>query len=146
MRLVVQRVSEARVLVEGNVVGEISRGAVALLGVAATDGDKEIEWIANKLANLRIFEDAEGKMNLSSVDVGGELLVVSNFTLYGDVQRGFRPSFTQAAAPELAEPIYDKFVERMRKTGLKIETGVFGAMMRLEIMGDGPVTILVESK
>ncbi len=144
MRAVVQRVSEASVTVNGEVVGQIGRGLVVFLGVRQGDTEAEAQWLANKIANLRIFPDDEGKFNSSALDVGGEALVISQFTLYGDARRGRRPDFTQAARPEVAEPLCDKFVEYLRQAGLHVETGVFGALMLVRIFNDGPVTIILE--
>lgn len=144
MRAVVQRVSEASVTVEGKVVGQIGRGLVVLLGVRQGDTEAEAEWLANKVANLRIFADEQGKFNLSVLDVGGEALVISQFTLYGDARRGRRPDFTQAARPDVAEPLCDRFVDYLRQAGLRVETGVFGALMLVKICNDGPVTIILE--
>ena len=144
MRAVVQRVRKASVSVGGEVVGAIGPGLVVLLGVKTGDTEAEAKWLANKIANLRIFSDQEGKFNLSALDVGGEALVVSQFTLYGDARKGRRPSFTEAAPPEVAEPLVEKFVEFLRAKGLKVETGRFGAIMLVEIHNDGPVTIILE--
>lgn len=146
MRAVVQRVSEARVLVEDKTVGEIGKGLVVLLGVGQNDTDKDIEYLGDKVVNLRIFEDEDGKMNVSLLDVGGELLVVSQFTLYGDCRKGKRPSYSAAARPEVAEDLYNKFVEYCRSYNIKVETGVFQAMMDVEIHNCGPVTLLLDSK
>jgi len=126
------------------VVGAIGPGLVVLLGVKTGDTEAEARWLANKIANLRIFSDQEGKFNLSALDVGGEALVVSQFTLYGDARKGRRPSFIEAAPPEVAEPLVEKFVEFLRAKGLKVETGRFGAIMLVEIHNDGPVTIILE--
>jgi D-tyrosyl-tRNA(Tyr) deacylase len=145
MRAVVQRVARASVVVDGVVVGAIGRGFVILLGV--THGDQEVQaaWMANKVAGLRVFEDDEGKMNRSLLDVGGGALVVSQFTLYGDCRRGRRPSFTDAARPEIAEPLCDRFVDLLRQAGVRqVESGVFGAHMGVEIHNDGPVTLILE--
>jgi len=145
MRAVVQRVSKASVTVEGQLVGAIGRGLMILLGVTHSDGDEQARWLANKVAGLRIFEDAEGKMNRSLLDVGGGALVVSQFTLYGDSRRGRRPSFTDAARPEVAEPLCTRFGELLRQEGVKeVQSGVFGAHMQVEIHNDGPVTLIVE--
>ena len=144
MRAVVQRVRKASVSVGGGVVGAIGPGLVVLLGVKTGDTEAEARWLANKIANLRIFSDQEGKFNLSALDVGGEALVVSQFTLYGDARKGRRPSFIEAAPPEVAEPLVEKFVEFLRAKGLKVETGRFGAIMLVEIHNDGPVTIILE--
>jgi D-tyrosyl-tRNA(Tyr) deacylase len=141
----VQRVARASVTVEGKVVGAIERGLLILLGVTHDDGDEQAAWLANKVAGLRIFEDDEGKMNLSLLDVGGSALVVSQFTLYGDASRGRRPSFTAAARPEVAEPLCDRFVELLRDAGVtRVESGAFGAHMMVEIHNDGPVTLILE--
>ena len=144
MRAVVQRVKRASVSIEGEVVGAIGPGLVILLGIKEGDGEEEAKWMARKVANLRIFSDQEGKFNLSALDVDGEALVVSQFTLYGDARKGRRPSFTQAAPPEVAEPLVEKFVQFLRETGLKVKTGRFGAEMLVEIHNDGPVTIILE--
>ena len=144
MRALIQRVSRAHVAVDGQIVGRIGRGFVVLLGVTHADTRADAEWVAAKIAGLRVFDDAAGKMNLSLADVGGELLVVSQFTLYGDARKGRRPSFTDAAAPEQAEPLVDLFVETLRAAGFPVATGVFGAHMDVEILNDGPVTLLVE--
>jgi len=146
MRAVVQRVSEARVSVDGRVAGEINKGLVVLLGVGHDDDEKDIRYLADKIINLRIFEDEDGKMNISLHDVGGELLIVSQFTLYGDCRKGKRPSYDKAAKPDAAERVYNKFVEYCRTFGIKVETGVFQAMMMVEIHNDGPVTLLLDSK
>ncbi len=144
MRAVVQRVSRASVTVDGQVVGAIGRGVVVLLGVTHNDGEAEAAWLARKIAGLRIFEDEAGKMNASLLDVGGEALVVSQFTLYGDARKGRRPSFTRAAPPEIAAPLVDRFAELLRQAGVPVQTGRFGAHMLVEIHNDGPVTILLE--
>jgi D-tyrosyl-tRNA(Tyr) deacylase len=144
MRAVVQRVSKASVSVEGRTVGSIGRGLVALLGIAHDDGEEEARFLADKTANLRIFADDEGKFNLSALEVGAEALVVSQFTLYGDARKGRRPSFTKAAPPDVAAPLVDKFVKFLEQEGLHVETGIFGAMMVVEIHNDGPVTIILE--
>ncbi|MEA3459757.1 MAG: D-aminoacyl-tRNA deacylase [Chloroflexota bacterium] len=144
MRAVVQRVKKASVSIGGEVVGSIGPGLVILLGIKEGDGEEEARWMARKIATLRIFSDREGKFNLSALDVDGEALVVSQFTLYGDVRKGRRPSFTQAAPPEVAEPLVEKFVQFLRGTGLRVETGRFGAEMLVEIHNDGPVTIILE--
>jgi D-tyrosyl-tRNA(Tyr) deacylase len=144
MRALLQRVSRASVSVNGRVVGRINRGFVILLGITHADGLAEAEWVAAKIAGLRVFEDDAGKMNLSLSDVGGELLVISQFTLYGDARKGRRPSFTDAAAPHQAEPLVDAFVDMLREAGFTVATGVFGAYMDVEIHNDGPVTMLIE--
>lgn len=144
MRALIQRVSEASVTIEGECVGRIGPGIVILLGITDTDSDREVEVLAKKCANLRIFEDEEGKMNLSLLEVGGAALIISQFTLYGDCSRGRRPSYTAAARPETANPLYEKFICETRKFGIKTETGRFGAMMEVDIQNSGPVTLLVE--
>lgn len=144
MRALLQRVSRASVTVDGRVVGQIGRGFVVLLGITHSDGPAEAEWVAAKVAGLRVFDDEAGKMNRSLSDVGGELLVVSQFTLYGDARKGRRPSFTDAAAPHQAEPLVDTFVGLLREAGFTVATGVFGAHMDVEIHNDGPVTLLIE--
>jgi D-tyrosyl-tRNA(Tyr) deacylase len=144
MRALIQRVSRASVIVDGRVVGRIGRGFVVLLGITHGDDRADVEWVAAKVAGLRVFDDEAGKMNRALADVGGELLVVSQFTLYGDARKGRRPSFTAAAAPERAEPLVDYFVEVLRGADFSVATGVFGAHMELEIHNDGPVTLLIE--
>ena len=144
MRAVVQRVSRASVLVEDSVVGQIERGVVILIGVTHGDTEVQAEWLARKIAGLRIFEDSEGKMNASLLDVDGAALVISQFTLFADARKGRRPSFTDAAPPEVAEPLVKCFFETLRSYGVPVETGVFGAHMLVEIHNDGPVTIQLE--
>ncbi|MFP5264892.1 MAG: D-aminoacyl-tRNA deacylase [Blastocatellia bacterium] len=146
MRAVVQRVSSARVEVAGRTVGEIGPGLLALLGVARDDGNEDADYLSEKIVNLRIFNDAEGRMNRSLSDAGGALLVVSQFTLYGDVRRGRRPSYIDAAEPEKANALYEYFVARVRARGVRVETGVFQAMMQVSLVNDGPVTILLDSR
>ena len=145
MRAVVQRVSRARVTVSGEVTGEIGLGLLVLLGVGAGDTRAEADYLAEKIIGLRIFEDAGGKMNLSVAEVAGALLVVSQFTLYGDVRRGKRPSFDAAAPPEQARELYEYFVEKIRASGLRCETGRFQETMQVELVNEGPVTILLDS-
>ena len=144
MRAVVQRVSRAAVRVDGETVGAIGRGFVVLAGFAPADDEPALVWMAEKLAGLRVFGDAEGKMNLGITEVGGAMLVVSQFTLYGDASKGRRPSFVAAAPPDQAEPLYDRFVVLLRERGVRVETGRFGAMMDVELVNDGPVTLLLE--
>jgi len=146
MRAVIQRVSRAKVWVDGKIVGEIGKGILILLGVSEEDSEKDANYILEKTLNLRIFEDADGKMNLSLLDINGELLVVSQFTLYGDVRKGRRPSFIRAAAPETANRLYEFFVAEAKKQIEKAATGQFQAMMSVEIENDGPVTILLDSE
>ncbi|MFH1469091.1 MAG: D-aminoacyl-tRNA deacylase [Pseudomonadota bacterium] len=145
MRALVQRVARASVEVEGEPVGAIGTGLLVLLGVAPTDGEPQAAWLARKLAHLRIFRDAEGRMNRSALEVGGHALVVSQFTLYGDCRRGHRPSFIGAAPPEQAEPLYDRFCALLAAEGIPVKRGVFGAMMDVFLLNDGPVTILVDT-
>ena len=145
MRAVVQRVSEASVTVDGRTVGAIGRGFLVLLGVTHVDGEAEAVWLARKIAGLRIFEDEAGKFNRSLADVDGAVLVVSQFTLYGDTRKGRRPSFTEAARPEHAEPLCDLFVDLLRAEGVAVETGIFGAMMAVHLVNDGPVTLLLDT-
>ncbi len=144
MRVLVQRVSRAEVRVDGAVVGRVARGVLLLVGITATDTDAEASWLAEKIAGLRIFPDAEDKMNLSLVDIGGAALVVSQFTLYGDVQKGRRPSFVDAARPDVAEPLYRRLITLLQAHGVPCEAGVFGAMMDVELVNDGPVTLWLE--
>ena len=145
MRAVVQRVSRSRVVVGKEVTGEIAAGLLVLLGVAAGDTEADADYLADKIAGLRIFEDDQGKMNRSVIDVGGSLLVVSQFTLFGDVRRGKRPSFDDAAPPQRARELYEYFVGRIRAAGLRCETGRFQEMMSVELINEGPVTILLDS-
>ena len=140
-----QRVSRAKVTVNGEITGEIGVGLLVLLGVGASDTRSEADYLCEKMIGLRIFEDAGGKMNLSVSDVGGALLVVSQFTLYGDVRRGKRPSFDAAGPPQMARELYEYFVERVRAAGLRCETGQFQEMMQVELVNEGPVTILLDS-
>ena len=146
MRAVVQRVSRAEVRVEGTVTGRIARGFMVLLGAADDDGDEDVAWMAEKIAGLRVFADENGQMNKALAEVGGAVLVVSQFTLLGDCRKGRRPSFVKAARPELAEPLYQKLVAQLRAGGLPVETGKFRAMMDVELVNDGPVTLLLDSK
>ena len=146
MRAVVQRVTRAKVTVEDETVGEIGKGLVILLGVASDDTQQDAEYLAEKIIALRIFDDADGRMNLSVRDTGGAMLVVSQFTLYGDVRRGLRPSWSDAAAPEIAEPLYESFVLSLKNTTSEVATGSFRRMMQLELVNDGPVTILLDSR
>jgi D-tyrosyl-tRNA(Tyr) deacylase len=146
MRAVVQRVTRARVTVDDQVVGEIERGLVVLLGVAHDDARADADYLAPKIASLRIFDDSEGKMNVALKEIDGGLLVVSQFTLYGDVRRGLRPSWSDAAPPEVAEPLYEYFVESSRKLVARVATGSFRKTMQVELVNDGPVTILLDSR
>ncbi len=146
MRAIIQRVSHARVTVGGETIGEISKGILVLLGVASGDSEKEAAYLLEKTLNIRIFEGADGRMNLSLLDTKGELLVVSQFTLYGDARRGRRPSYVRAAAPDEANRLYEFFVSEARKQIGKVETGRFQATMNVELVNDGPVTILLDSE
>jgi D-aminoacyl-tRNA deacylase len=146
MRAVVQRVTRARVTVDDEVVGEIKQGLVVLLGVAHDDTKADADYLAPKIVSLRIFDDSDGKMNVSLRDVDGGLLVVSQFTLYGDVRRGLRPSWSEAAPPEIAEPLYEYFVESSRTLATRVATGSFRKMMQVELVNDGPVTIMLDSR
>lgn len=144
MKILLQRVTHASVTVDGKIVGEIGRGFVLLLGVTHSDTQQEADWLANKVAGIRLFEDDQGKMNASLADVDGAFLVVSQFTLYGDARKGRRPSFTDAARPEQAEPLVAYFCDKLRENGFVVATGVFGANMHVEIHNDGPVTLMIE--
>jgi len=149
MRVVLQRVSRGEVRIrtpeaEPRVSGRIGRGYVLLVGFTATDTDEHVAWMAEKVGGLRLFADADDKMNLALADVGGALLVVSQFTLYGDARKGRRPSFIDAARPEIAIPLYERFIQRLRETGFQVETGEFGAMMDVDLVNDGPVTLWLE--
>jgi D-aminoacyl-tRNA deacylase len=146
MRAVVQRVGRARVTVATEVIGEIGRGLLVLLGVTHDDTPDQARWLADKVTGLRIFADAEDKMNLAVADVGGSVLVVSQFTLYGDCSKGRRPSFIAAANPELAVPLYEAFINAVKAQGIAVATGQFGAMMQVELVNDGPVTLIVDSR
>ena len=146
MRACIQRVSEARVTVDGEVVGEIGRGLLVLLGVGADDADDDVHYLADKLVELRVFDDADGKMNLSLAEIGGAILVVSQFTLFGDCRKGRRPSFSHAAPPELAERLYEQFVAAVAVRGIPTATGRFRAMMQVSLVNDGPLTLLLDSK
>jgi len=144
MRLLLQRVSRAEVRVGGRITGRIDRGFLLLVGFTGKDGTAEVEWMADKVVGLRLFADADDKMNLALADVGGALLVVSQFTLYGDAVKGRRPSFIDAARPEVAIPLYERFVALLRERVASVETGEFGAMMDVELVNDGPVTLWLE--
>ena len=146
MRAVVQRVSEARVVVDGQTVGEIGPGVAVLVGITASDADPEVTWLVDKIVNLRVFNDRDGKMNLSLADVSGEALVVSQFTLYGDARKGRRPSFVRAAAGADAERTYEEVVDAFRARGVRTASGIFGAAMQVTLTNEGPVTILLDSE
>jgi D-tyrosyl-tRNA(Tyr) deacylase len=146
MRAVVQRVKRASVTVDGEIIGKIDKGFLVLLGVSGDDTETDAGYCAEKILNLRVFEDGDGKMNLSLLDIGGELLVVSQFTLYGDTRRGRRPSFSSAAPPDQANRLYEYFVSECRRQIVRVETGRFQAMMDVELINEGPVTILIDSQ
>jgi len=145
MKTVIQRVKEARVKIKNQIIGEINKGLLILIGIKADDTEKDVKFLTEKILNLRIFPDKEKKMNLSLLDIQGEILIVSQFTLYGNCRKGKRPSFAQAAPPEIAEKLYEKFVKEIKKSGLKVKTGKFGAMMAVELINDGPITIILET-
>ena len=144
MRVVLQRVSSASVRVDGNVIGDIGPGLVLLIGIHRNDTDEDMHYVMDKCVHLRIFSDENGKMNHSVLDMGGELLVVSQFTLYGDTRKGRRPGFDQAGRPDMAEPLYERAVARLRDHGLQVATGRFGANMQVDLINDGPVTLIIE--
>ncbi len=146
MRTVVQRVSSASVTVDGNIIGKINKGFLVLLGIKSTDTKQDVDYMVKKVINLRIFRDENDKMNLSLKDVNGELLIVSQFTLYGDASGGNRPSFIEAAKPDIAIPLYEYFISECKKQISVVQTGEFGADMKVELLNDGPVTIIMESK
>ncbi|HCP13400.1 MAG TPA: D-tyrosyl-tRNA(Tyr) deacylase [Planctomycetaceae bacterium] len=146
MRAVVQRVSEASVTVDGAITGQIGRGFLVLLGIAGDDTEQDVVWIAEKIAGLRVFEDSEGRMNLGLAEVAGAVLLVSQFTLYGDCRKGRRPSFVAAARPEVAIPLYQSVIAELRGHGLPVETGKFQAHMDVRLLNDGPVTLLLDSR
>jgi D-tyrosyl-tRNA(Tyr) deacylase len=145
MRAVLQRVCRARVVVDDEVVGAVETGLLVLLGVAPTDTADQVRWLADKVVHLRIFNDSEGKMNRSLLDAGGACLVVSQFTLYGDARKGRRPSFIDAAGPDVAIPLYESFVDAVKSHGVPVATGRFGAMMQVELVNDGPVTLILDT-
>jgi len=146
MRAVVQRVTEASVTVDGEIIGSINAGLLVLLGVGEDDVERDLDYLVEKVVGLRIFQDENDKMNLSLMDVGGELLVVSQFTLYGDVRKGKRPSFSSSASPDIGNQYYEEFIKRTRSLGIKTQTGSFGAHMDVKLLNNGPVTILLDSK
>ncbi|EPD54321.1 D-tyrosyl-tRNA(Tyr) deacylase [Paenisporosarcina sp. HGH0030] len=146
MKVVLQRSLEAKVTVNGEVTGQIDKGLVLLVGITHEDTEEDVRYVAEKVANLRLFEDETGKMNLSIFEASGSILSVSQFTLYGDTRKGRRPSFSEAAKPDIAKPLWDLFNEELRNLNLHVETGVFGAMMDVSLTNDGPVTLIVESK
>jgi D-tyrosyl-tRNA(Tyr) deacylase len=144
MKVVIQRVKQAKVEIENKIYSEIGKGLLVLVGFCNEDNKEKIEWIANKINGLRIFSDENNKMNLSVKDINGEILIVSNFTLYGELNKGYRPSFSDAANPELAIPLYEYFINYISNFGIPIKTGIFGAMMDINLINDGPVTIILE--
>ena len=145
MKALIQRTSQAKVVVDGKTVGEIGNGLVVLLGIKDGDGEKDINTLVNKIVNLRVFAGDGGHFDRSLIDINGEVLIVSQFTLYGSTKKGRRPDFTDSAKPEIAEPLYDLFVEKMQETGITVATGVFGAMMDVHLINKGPVTLMIES-
>jgi D-tyrosyl-tRNA(Tyr) deacylase len=145
MRAVIQRVRQASVTIDGAVHGEIDRGMVVLLGIHGNDTLTDLQWLAKKIVNLRIFDDQQGKMNLSLADIDGAMLIISQFTLYGDCRKGRRPGFSSAAPPETAEPLYRRFIEEIQKKQVKVATGIFQAVMDVELVNEGPVTLLLDS-
>ena len=146
MRVLLQRVSEASVKIEGKINGQIDQGLLLLLGICAEDAQGDIDWLIQKIINMRIFSDENGKMNLSIQDIQGEFLVISQFTLHASTKKGNRPSFIEAARPEIAIPLYENFITQLKLTNLKVETGIFGADMKVSLVNDGPVTIAIDSK
>jgi D-tyrosyl-tRNA(Tyr) deacylase len=145
MRVVLQRVTRASVSVENKIIGKINKGLLILLGITHTDNEQDVKWIVNKISGLRIFSDENGKMNKSIEDVNGEILLVSQFTLYGDSKKGRRPSFIYAAKPDIAIPLYEKVIEAIKIKNINITTGIFGADMKVELLNDGPVTLIIDS-
>jgi D-tyrosyl-tRNA(Tyr) deacylase len=145
MRVVLQRVTRASVSVENKIIGKINKGLLILLGITHTDNEQDVKWIVNKISGLRIFSDENGKMNKSIEDVNGEILLVSQFTLYGDSKKGRRPSFIDAAKPDIAIPLYEKVIEAIKIKNINITTGIFGADMKVELLNDGPVTLIIDS-
>jgi D-tyrosyl-tRNA(Tyr) deacylase len=146
MRAVLQRTSRASVKINSRIQGEIGRGLVVLLGVRSKDTIRDLQWLVEKIVNLRIFEDRQGKMNNSLADIDGEMLIISQFTLYGDCRKGRRPGFSSAAPPEIAEPMYQRFIEEVKNRQISVATGIFGAAMEVELINDGPVTMLLDSE
>lgn len=144
MRVVLQKVNRAQVAVDGQVIGKIGRGYMLLVGFAPTDGDEQLDYLVHKIVNLRVFEDENGKMNYGLREVGGAILSISQFTLYADTKHGNRPGFSKAAPPAIAEPLYQRFNEKLAATGIHVETGQFGAMMKVDLENDGPTTIIYE--
>lgn len=145
MRVVVQRVKHSSVAVDANIVGKINEGLLILLGIKNGDTQKDVTWLANKVVSLRIFEDENGKMNKELKEINGSILLISQFTLYGDCVKGKRPSFIEAAKPEIAIPLYEKFIDTLKNQGINVETGIFGADMKVDLLNDGPVTLVIDS-
>lgn len=146
MRAVIQRVSRASVKIDNTIHGEITHGMLVLLGISRNDEKTDLQWLAEKTVNLRIFEDQQGKMNRSLADIDGEMLIISQFTLYGDCRKGRRPGFSSAALPEIAEPLYLQFIDEVKKRQIRVATGLFQATMEVELVNDGPVTLLLDSE
>jgi D-tyrosyl-tRNA(Tyr) deacylase len=146
MRAVIQRVRRASVRIDGEIHGEITHGMLVLLGIRSADALSDLQWLAEKVVNLRIFEDRQGKMNRSLADIDGEMLIISQFTLYGDCRKGRRPGFSSAAPPEIAEPLYRRFIEEVKNRQVRVATGIFQAAMEVELVNDGPVTLLLDSE
>ena len=146
MRAIIQRVRRASVSVDDIIQGEIGHGMLVLLGIRGSDTTTDLQWLAEKIVNLRIFEDQQGKMNKSLADIDGEMLIISQFTLYGDCRKGRRPGFSSAAAPEIAEPLYQQFIKEVKNRQVKVATGIFQASMEVELVNDGPVTLLLDSE
>lgn len=146
MRVVIQRVSQASVSFNDAIEGKINTGFMILLGIGHEDTNEDIEWLTQKITNLRVFSDEEGKMNLSILDIKGEILLISQFTLFASIKKGNRPSFIQSAKPEIAIPLYEKFIESLKDFGISVSTGIFGADMKVSLTNDGPVTIIIDSK
>jgi D-tyrosyl-tRNA(Tyr) deacylase len=146
MRVVIQRVSEASVSIDSQVTGQINKGYMILVGICPEDNQEDIQWLTQKIINLRVFGDEDGKMNLSIIDIKGEILLISQFTLFASTKKGNRPSFIQSAKPEIAIPLYEQFINSLRETGIPVQTGTFGADMKVSLTNDGPVTIIIDSK
>ncbi len=146
MRVVIQRVSQASVSINDAIEGKINTGFMILLGIGHEDSNEDIEWLTQKITNLRVFSDEEGKMNLSILDIKGEILLISQFTLFASTKKGNRPSFIQSAKPKIAIPLYEKFIESLKDFGISVSTGIFGADMKVSLTNDGPVTIIIDSK
>jgi len=146
MRAVIQRVSQASVRIKGSTAGRIDHGLVVLLGIRADDTSRDLQWLADKIVHLRIFNDDEGKMNISLADIGGEMLIISQFTIYGDCRKGRRPGYSNSAPPEIAEPLYQQFIEEVKNHRITVATGTFRASMEVTLVNDGPVTLLLDSE